>query len=767
LQSKVKSNCFSKKRSKGDYTENGNLVIDVMKVEEITHITANVSKQKACHFRWSNIIKIVDTKEKSNGLIKSSISDDKRGDNDGNIGNSRATAESRHKVIINQVSGEAKPSEVLAIMGPSGSGKTSLLNILATRSTYEAGTVSLNDKVLTNNPSRVKLLKRKIAYIKQNDIFFNHLTVKDQLTYTAFLRLGDEVSKADKRFEVDRIIKLLRLEKCADTPIRLISGGERKRTNIGTELLTQPSLIFLDEPTSGLDSSSAVALMSLLRTLAHQHGKTIITSIHQPSSAVFHKFDRVLFLADGCAVYNGLPSESLSYIKDIGYTCPDGYNAADHWMDLLVDDSATSVDQLYENSTQENIIENGEMSDQKEVDMYSLLKKGNDGNGGNHHITTSSKPDRSTPSISTSIISTIRRSRKGSTLQPSSLATQKRSGYMNKSTPRARLITLWDVSRASLEIEQDLENDITAETCDSSVGTNLTNAEKGEKKFNTSWLTQFQVLLHRSMKNSRAAILTPLNAVKAILLGVMVGFLWFQMEYTEKVVQDRAGYMFFSITFWIFDGTFSALFSFPTERAIIFKERASGSYHLSAYFMAKTISDLPTRLVLPLIYMIISYWMAAANQSFAVFLLTCMCTLTGVLSGESLGLLVAALVMDFEKGMTVLIVFSLTCLVSGGYYVQNVPTFMQWTPYLSPFKYAYHSTTTLIFDHPVPCDGSGILEVICNKDGITFATPEEVREILSIQGSVVFNVGMMMIMIFVARYLAFLALKNKRGGDRE
>jgi len=155
----------------------------------------------------------------------------------------------RQKVIINQVSGQANPSQVLAIMGPSGSGKTSLLNVLATRSTHEDGTVSLNDKVVTNHPARIKSLKRKIAYIKQNDIFFEHLTVKDQLTYTAFLRLGDEVTKEDKRAEVDRVVALLRLEKCADTRIGLISGGERKRTNIGTELLMQPSLILLDEPT--------------------------------------------------------------------------------------------------------------------------------------------------------------------------------------------------------------------------------------------------------------------------------------------------------------------------------------------------------------------------------------------------------------------------------------------------------------------------------------------------------------------------------------
>merc|ERR1719261_723206 len=108
----------------------------------------------------------------------------------------------------------------------------------------------------------MKSLKRKIAYIKQKDIFFEHLTVKDQLTYTAFLRLGDNYTKEEKIEEVDKVIKLLRLERCADTPIQLVSGGERKRTNIGTELLINPSIIMLDEPTSGLDSTSAVALMS-------------------------------------------------------------------------------------------------------------------------------------------------------------------------------------------------------------------------------------------------------------------------------------------------------------------------------------------------------------------------------------------------------------------------------------------------------------------------------------------------------------------------
>ena len=80
--------------------------------------------------------------------------------------------------------------------------------------------------------------------------------------------------------------------------------------------------------------------MKLLHNLAKNHGKTVVTSIHQPSSAVFRSFDRLIMLAEGNVVYFGSPVESLSYLRDLNLSCPDGYNASDHWMDLLVIDSA-------------------------------------------------------------------------------------------------------------------------------------------------------------------------------------------------------------------------------------------------------------------------------------------------------------------------------------------------------------------------------------------------------------------------------------------
>ena len=152
-----------------------------------------------------------------------------------------------------------------------GSGKTSLLNVLSGRSNYESGVISINGEPLT--PMSRKKLMSKIAYVKQSDVFFNHLTVRDQLTYTALLRLPSTVPKDKKVEEVEKLIKLLRLSKVADSQIMLCSGGEKKRVNIGTELLTDPQALLLDEPTSGLDSTSAVALIELLQQLCRSEKK--------------------------------------------------------------------------------------------------------------------------------------------------------------------------------------------------------------------------------------------------------------------------------------------------------------------------------------------------------------------------------------------------------------------------------------------------------------------------------------------------------------
>jgi ABC-type multidrug transport system ATPase subunit len=606
---------------------------------------------------------------------------------------------------------------------PSGSGKTSLLNCLSGRTPYDSGVVSVNGRPLGGHD--MKRLMAKIAYVRQADIFFDHLSVRDQLGYTAFLRLPQEWTTQTKLLEVERIIQLLRLTKVADSQIRTLSGGEKKRVNIGTEFLTDPSILLLDEPTSGLDSTSAVALIKMLQKLARSTRKTVVTSIHQPSSALFRSFDRLIVLAEGHVVYFGTPQESLTYLRSQEMSCPDGYNAADHWMDLLVQDSAIDespamVDLTIADVEGDPLDDSGDKKSGQE-DEYAVPN----------------------PSVKRKSAGQIRRER----------------NHAVSMTTRQRLIRAWDKEAVAEQMDACVERDNDAANIKDPLGEQMS-------KYNTGWMLQYRTLVHRSLKNSRSAIFTPMNLIKSCALGFVSGLLWFQMSYTESTVFDRSSYFFFTMTFWVFDAMFQSFMAFPQERAVILKERASGSYRLSAYFMGKTTSEMPTRLVLPLIYMVISFWMASISSKFSIFVATTCVSLLSVMAGEAIGLFVGATIYDMEKGMTVMIVISLALALLGGFFVENVPSFLEWAKYLSPFKYAFDASLPLVFDEPVPCDGSGALEGICGGSDTGYAQPEEVISYLGVQGTVAFNVGILIVIGLVPRYIAYLALRAKKEGDR-
>lgn len=435
------------------------------------------------------------------------------------------------------------------------------MDVLAGRNAHDGGEIIIRDGITDQTTfssqqrgSTVKQLKRKIAYITQSDSFFGHLTVRDQLTYTALLRLPQTLSTAEKHAEVHRILTLFRLHKCADTQIRRVSGGEKKRVNIGTELLTDPLLVLLDEPTTGLDSTSANALLRMLVGLASNSQKTIVTSLHQPSSAMYQLFDSVLWLADACVVYHGTPMDSITYLADCGYECPRGYNAADHWMDLLVEDTALHGGTLHKNETTTKVNDEERMSSEENGDATNNTAG----------ETIDGAPLRRPSGWKRQ--SSRRRSNMLETQLQQSLA-----DLIAKGTPKALLIEAWrDQQKAE---RQPLH---TRSAFDATNGTHPEGTKT--KSYNTSWFTQFYVLTHRCMKNSRSAIFTILNIVKSCCLGVMAGLLWFQIPYREEFVEDRSSYFFFTMTFWIFDSLFGALLAFPAERSVILKVRTRKCY---------------------------------------------------------------------------------------------------------------------------------------------------------------------------------------------
>ncbi|XP_072954155.1 ABC transporter G family member 15-like [Typha angustifolia] len=243
------------------------------------------------------------------------------------------------KKLIQGLSGYAAPGRIMAIMGPSGSGKSTLLDSLSGRL---GRNVVLTGKVLLNGRKR-RLDYGVVAYVTQEDVLLGTLTVRENITYSALLRLPTSLSKAEVTRIVEGTIEEMGLQDCADRTIgnwhlRGISGGEKKRLSIALEILTRPRLLFLDEPTSGLDSASAFFVIQALRQMAIDGNKTIISSIHQPSSEVFELFDDLYLLSSGETVYFGEAKLATKFFAESGFPCPSRRNPSDHFLRCINSD---------------------------------------------------------------------------------------------------------------------------------------------------------------------------------------------------------------------------------------------------------------------------------------------------------------------------------------------------------------------------------------------------------------------------------------------
>lgn len=216
---------------------------------------------------------------------------------------------SRGTEILRDISLSVLPREFVGILGPSGSGKSTLLNVMNGNTIPGAGSVSLNNTDFNKNYQSFKNL---VGFVPQEDIVHPELSVYKTLFYAASLRLPEDMSAEEKNKRVEKIISILELDERRDHPIHRLSGGQRKRVNLGVELLTEPSILFLDEPVSGLDPGLEQKMMQLFRRIA-DNGQTVIMATHLLNEIKL--FDLVAIIFEGDLVYYGPPSELANYFK--------------------------------------------------------------------------------------------------------------------------------------------------------------------------------------------------------------------------------------------------------------------------------------------------------------------------------------------------------------------------------------------------------------------------------------------------------------------
>ncbi|KAL0406831.1 UNVERIFIED_CONTAM: ABC transporter G family member 9 [Sesamum latifolium] len=504
----------------------------------------------------------------------------------------KKTAKNQEKLILKGISGMVLPGEMLAMLGPSGSGKTTLLTGLGGRLTSGrlSGNITYNDKPFSN------AMKRNTGFVTQDDVLYPHLTVTETLVYTALLRLPRTLTKAEKAEHAEAVIAQLGLSRCRHSIIggpllRGVSGGERKRVSIGQEMLINPSLLFLDEPTSGLDSTTAQRIVSTLWDLANG-GRTIVMTIHQPSSRLFYMFHKVLLLSEGNPLYYGKGSSALDYFSSIGFSLSVAMNPADFLLDLA--NGVATADSMEDHAAIKQTL---------------------------------------VASYKTNLLESV---------------------------------------NAELAADDQLQT---------------STDDKQLRRWSNTWWDQFSVLFRRGIKERRHESFSGLKIGQVLAVAILTGLLWWQSDISH--LQDQVGLFFFYSGFWGFYPLFQAIFTFPQERMMLAKERSSGMYRLSSYFMALTLGDLPMELVLPTVFFVITYWMAGLKPDPRCFFAGLFTLLYSVLCSQGLGLAIGAAVMN-QKSATILgSVIMLTFLLASGYYVQHVPAFISWIKYISISQYTF------------------------------------------------------------------------------
>ena len=222
------------------------------------------------------------------------------------------------KLGLRNINIREESGKLIGIMGGSGAGKSTLLNVLNGVETPSAGEVLINGKNIHKDK---KAVEGVIGHVTQDDLLIEELTVYQNLFYNAKLCFGnlsdEEIAKKCTALLADLGLSETKDLKVGSPLEKTISGGQRKRLNIGLELIREPSVLYVDEPTSGLSSRDSENIMDLLKELALK-GKLIFVVIHQPSSDIFKMFDKLKILdVGGFPIYYGNPVDAVSYFKHL------------------------------------------------------------------------------------------------------------------------------------------------------------------------------------------------------------------------------------------------------------------------------------------------------------------------------------------------------------------------------------------------------------------------------------------------------------------
>ncbi|KWU44583.1 ABC transporter [Rhodotorula sp. JG-1b] len=521
------------------------------------------------------------------------------------------------RAILTSLTATIAGGSFVSILGPSGAGKSTLVDLLAgvRKVGTRTGSIDFVESVPTSEdetkqghvasfPGSDRI---RVGYVDQTDLLPEMSTVREAVMFAADLKLGEN-SKELKRERVFTVLSQLGLVDVADTRIgspedsgkRGISGGERRRVSIARELVAQPAILIADEPTSGLDSTSALRILTALKALttpeAGRRPTTVITTIHQPSSQLYHMFDDVILLANGGAqLYCGKAREAAAWWGSKGLHCPEGWNPADFMLDIASDPPAAFLP-----------------------------------------------------------------------LRPA--LTDRKSSYASASSAF--------VPRMFLR--------------------NSNALQRQDRKPTTVALTQVEALLGRQSKQLvRDPTLLLMHNILAVIVGVIVGGMYFQVKTTIGGFQSRVGALFFMGCLIAF-ASLSALSNFARAKRLFMRERARGYYNPSAWLATELVLDiLPLRIAPSIVLSVIVYWMVGLAKDASHFFKFLLIILLFSICMTVWNFLLAAAIDDTGSAILISAIINLFQMAFAGFFVNlsSIPPVLRWLQYVAPLKYALEALT--------------------------------------------------------------------------
>ncbi|KAH7840599.1 hypothetical protein Vadar_019054 [Vaccinium darrowii] len=489
------------------------------------------------------------------------------------------TLKGKNKHLLRCVTGKIEPGRITAVMGPSGAGKTTFLSALVGKTVgcKMTGSILINGK----NES-IHSYRKIIGFVPQDDIVHGNLTVEENLWFSARCRLSANLLKEDKVLILERVIESLGLQAVRDSLVgtvekRGISGGQRKRVNVGLELVMEPSLLILDEPTSGLDSSSSQLLLRVLRREALV-GVNICMVVHQPSYTLFKMFDDLVLLAKGgLTVYHGPVRRVEEYFAGLGINVPERVNPPDHFIDVLED--------IVKPSTSSGI-------SSKELPLRWMLHNG-------YLVPPDMQQNCAGLAIPAAQVTLNDQIASDAELGEQSLARE-----------------VWQDMRCNVELQRDI------------IRHNFLRLRDLSNRRTPGVLLQYKYFLGRVVKQRlREARILAVDFLILLLAGACLGYLIKMSDVTF----GAASYTYTIIAVSLLC-TISALRTFSLDKLQYWRESASGISSL-AHFLSKDTIDHLNTVIKPAVYLSMFYFFSQPRSSFSdnyVVLLCLVYCVTGI-----------------------------------------------------------------------------------------------------------------------------------------